>query len=132
MDTSLPFVCQNSSECFNADVPRFQFLLDDPDAAWQGRLWGLCEDCAISFGLNTAETHEKLVARMWRQRGRFVKGKLNVGRQVTFASLGSLFERIFPGMGSAKRRELVLLRIKAVAAAFIADYAAADDMPHSG
>jgi hypothetical protein len=54
--------CKNSEMCENVGLRRSDFLPDDGDASWQGRIWGVCQECSAPARSSLNNVHEKMAA----------------------------------------------------------------------
>jgi len=93
-----------------------QLLLVDPDASWQGQIWGYCFECS---GIQDQATFIRERRKRKEQRAKFVRGRRQRARCVNFNTTLQVVEELFPGASGSKRRQLAVMRSKAVASAFM-------------
>jgi len=108
--------CCQANVCGAVNLLWSQFLLVDPDASWQGQIWGYCFECS---GIQDQATFIRECRKRKEQRAKFVRGRRERARCVNFNTILQVVEELFPGASGSKRRQLAVMRSKAVAAAFM-------------
>jgi len=108
-----------ASECGNVRLLWTQFLLVDPDASWQGQIWGHCFECS---DFNDVAEFTRECKRRKELRAQAMRGKRKRSRSMTFNNVKDVIAEMLPGASNTERRRLSYLRTKCVAAAFLHNF----------
>ena len=110
--------CANANTCGQINLLWSQFLLVEDEASWQGAIWGHCLLCsALSM-----KEFKKLARRRKEQRARLLRGRRDRARCIKFSNVSQIIKALFPGASHDQRRKLAEMRIKAMAASFLAGF----------
>ena len=111
--------CNFAADCGNYNLKRDEFLLEDPDASWQGKIWGVCFDCS---DMVDPREFKRMAKKEWEARSRLVRGRNQRARSITFNNVLDKIKEALPQASSSVRWELATQRTKAIAASFIAAF----------
>ena len=111
--------CMNAGECDGYNLYRQEFLLNDPDASWQGQIWGKCFECA-KFEDKTA--FKRKCKQLWEERAKLVRGRRDRARCVQFNNVTHIISEALPGASKTTIRKLAVERCKAIASAWLAGF----------
>jgi hypothetical protein len=114
-----PVHCKYAKECGGYNLFRQDFLLDDPDASWQGQIWGVCFKCSA---FDDKKAFQKECKKRHEKRAVLVRGRRERARCITFKNVTEMIKLALPGASNSLVRELAVQRTKAVAAAFLASF----------
>lgn len=111
--------CANARECEGWNLKWSEFLLDDPEASWYGKIWGYCYDCSPH---TDPKIFKRECKRMAEARAKLKRGHRVRSKTMTFANMKQKIKEALPKISSAKLVQLTYLRMKATAVAICAAF----------